>query len=146
MYRRRYELEPKLNIKNNSNSNDGNKHSYVTILLRIGDHEASVARAFLSIILISCFIGYLLYKICQYNAQQLRVRDGFLIVTLCWLLSTIMGAVPFVVTGSIPSFTDAFFESASGFSTTGGSILTDIEALPRCILFWRSFTHWIGGM
>lgn len=109
-------------------------------------HEASVARAFLSIILISCFIGYLLYKICQYNAQQLRVRDGFLIVTLCWLISAIMGAFPFVVTGSIPSFTDAFFESASGFSTTGGSILSDIESLPRGILFWRSFTHWIGGM
>ena len=108
--------------------------------------EYDIAKAFINIILIAGFVGFLLSKVCQYNAQQLRVRDGFLIVTLCWLLSTIMGAVPFVVTGSIPSFTDAFFESASGFSTTGGSILTDIEALPRGILFWRSFTHWIGGM
>lgn len=108
--------------------------------------ESDVAKAFINIILIAGFIGFLLSKVCQYNTKQLRVRDGFLIVTLCWLISTIMGAFPFVVTGSIPSFTDAFFESASGFSTTGGSILNDIEALPRGILFWRSFTHWIGGM
>lgn len=108
--------------------------------------EASEAKAFMRIILVGAFVGFLLSKVCQYNTKQLRVRDGFLIVTLCWLISTILGAFPFVVTGSIPSFTDAFFESASGFSTTGCSILNDIESLPKGILFWRSFTHWIGGM
>lgn len=108
--------------------------------------ETDVARAFASIMLLAVIIGLIIFKLCQYNAKQLRVRDGFLIVTLCWLVSTILGSIPFIVTGSIPSFTDAFFESASGFSTTGCSILTDIEALPKGILFWRSFTHWIGGM
>jgi trk system potassium uptake protein TrkH len=67
-------------------------------------------------------------------------------VSLSWLLVSVFGALPFVFSGSIPSFVNAFFESASGFSTTGASILTDIEILPKGILFWRSFTHWIGGM
>lgn len=109
-------------------------------------NEIAEAIAFIIIITLAGFTGYILSKVCLYNTKQLRVRDGFLIVTLCWLISTILGAIPFVATGSIPSITDAFFESASGFSTTGCSILTDIEALPKGVLFWRSFTHWIGGM
>lgn len=85
-------------------------------------------------------------KIFQHDFKTLRVKDGFLVVTLCWFFSAAVGAVPFVVTGSIPNPIDAFFESCSGFSTTGASILTDVEILPKGILFWRSFTHWIGGM
>jgi trk system potassium uptake protein len=78
--------------------------------------------------------------------HDVRVREGFAIVTFGWLLASAFGALPFVFSGAIPSYTDAFFETISGFTTTGATILTDIEALPRGVLFWRSFTHWIGGM
>ena len=78
--------------------------------------------------------------------RALSIRDSYLFVTLGWLAASAMGALPFVVSGSIPNYVDAFFETMSGFSTTGASILTDIEALPRSILFWRSMTHWLGGM
>lgn len=74
------------------------------------------------------------------------VRDGFAIVALGWLLVSVFGALPFIVSGAVPSVMDALFESVSGFSTTGASILTDVEVLPKGILFWRSFTHWMGGM
>jgi len=73
-------------------------------------------------------------------------KDGFVTVALCWIIISIFGAFPFMITGFIPNFFDAFFETASGFSTTGASILADVEALPKSLLFWRSFTHWIGGM
>ncbi len=78
--------------------------------------------------------------------RDVRVREGFAIVTFGWLLAAAFGALPFVIAGAIPSYTDAFFETMSGFTTTGASILTDIEAMPRGLLFWRSFTHWLGGM
>ncbi len=76
----------------------------------------------------------------------IKKRDGFLIVALGWVAMTTFGALPYLLTDSIPSITDAIFESVSGFSTTGASILNDIESLPKSILFWRSMTHWIGGM
>ncbi|MFH1416200.1 MAG: potassium transporter TrkG [Elusimicrobiota bacterium] len=78
--------------------------------------------------------------------HSFSTRDGFLLVTSSWILAAFFGALPFYISGSIPSLTDAFFESMSGFSTTGASILTDIEALSKPILFWRSLTHWLGGM
>lgn len=80
------------------------------------------------------------------SKHHLRTREGFLMVTASWITASAVGAVPFVLSGAIPSFTDAFFESMSGFTTTGASILTAIESLPRSILFWRSLTHWLGGM
>ncbi|MCB0784484.1 MAG: TrkH family potassium uptake protein, partial [Flavobacteriales bacterium] len=70
-------------------------------------------------------------------------REGFLVVTMGWLFLTFSGAMPYLTTGAIPSFTDAFFESVSGYTTTGASILVDIEALPRSVLFWRSYTQWV---
>ena len=73
-------------------------------------------------------------------------KDGCVAVALSWLALCIFGSVPFVLSGSIPHPIDAFFETVSGFTTTGSSILTDVEVLPHCILMWRSFTHWIGGM
>lgn len=77
---------------------------------------------------------------------QIYAREGFVIVALSWFLLSTFGALPFWISGYIPSFVDAVFETASGFTTTGASILTDVEALPNCLIFWRSFTHWIGGM
>ncbi len=78
--------------------------------------------------------------------RRIYAREGFVIVSLSWILMSIFGALPFVISGAIPSFVDAFFETVSGFTTTGATILNEIESLPKSILFWRSFTHWIGGM
>ena len=73
-------------------------------------------------------------------------KEGFVTVALSWIVLSIIGAIPFVISRSIPNPVDALFETVSGFTTTGASILSDVEALPHCMLMWRSFTHWIGGM
>ena len=78
--------------------------------------------------------------------QIFYTSEGFVTVSLCWVVMSIMGALPFLFSGSITSPVDALFETVSGFTTTGASILSDVEVLPKSILFWRSFTHWIGGM
>ncbi len=74
------------------------------------------------------------------------VKEGFITVALSWIIMSVVGCLPFVFNGDIPEFTDALFETISGFTTTGATILTDVEVLAKCSLFWRSFTHWIGGM
>lgn len=73
-------------------------------------------------------------------------REGFIIVALSWIILSLFGAVPFILSGVIPSFVDALFEAVSGFSTTGATVINDVESAPRSILMWRSFTHWVGGM
>lgn len=73
-------------------------------------------------------------------------KEGMVIVASAWMLWSIFGALPFTLSGCIPNYVDALFETVSGFTTTGSTCLTDVEALPNCMLFWRSFTHWIGGM
>ena len=78
--------------------------------------------------------------------SEIKKRDGYLIVVLGWLFMTFFGSLPYLISGSIPTITNAFFETMSGFTTTGSTILNDIEALPKSILFWRSMTQWIGGM
>lgn len=80
------------------------------------------------------------------KSRDIRPKEGFAIVALGWVCFSVFGSLPYLISGSIPSFTDAFFETISGFTTTGSTILTDIELLPKGILFWRSFTHWVGGM
>lgn len=80
------------------------------------------------------------------SIPDLSTRDGFLLVSLSWVLASAVGAVPFTLSGAIPRYVDALFETMSGFTTTGASILTVIEPLPKTILFWRSLTHWLGGM
>ncbi len=84
--------------------------------------------------------------LCKPKNSRMYAKDGFVCVAGAWLLMSMFGALPFVFSGAIPHYIDAFFETVSGFSTTGATILTDIESLPKGILFWRSFTHWIGGM
>ena len=74
------------------------------------------------------------------------IREGSIATALSWILLSVVGALPFWLSGEIPSFTDALFETVSGFTTTGASVLSNVEALSRCMLFWRSFTHWLGGM
>ncbi len=87
---------------------------------------------------------YLIARKADY--EKISNRDGFLAVTLSWLIFSLLGALPYLYSGTIPSFINAFFESTSGFTTTGSTILTDVEILPYSILFWRSLTHWIGGL
>ena len=78
--------------------------------------------------------------------MEIYSRDGFVCVSLSWVVLGVFGAVPFVITGEIPFYINALFEIVSGFTTTGASILSDVEALSHASLFWRSFSHWIGGM
>ena len=95
---------------------------------------------------IACLIlGFIL---CSRKEEhpKLYTREGFVSVALSWIVLSAAGAVPFVLTGDIPSYIDALFETISGFTTTGASILTDVEVMSNSGLFWRSFTHWIGGM
>ena len=89
--------------------------------------------------------GFLLTRI-KLRTKAIYARDGFVAVALIWILMAAFGAVPFVISGDIPSYVDAFFETMSGLTTTGASILNNIEGLSKAGLFWRSFTHWIGGM
>ena len=107
--------------------------------------EWMVLGVFLLTAALSAAAGALLHRI-KPKSQIFYMREGFATTALCWLLISVVGAVPFVLTGSIPNPVDAMFETVSGFTTTGASILPAVEDLPRGILFWRSFTHWIGGM
>jgi len=95
---------------------------------------------------IVCSLLWFLTKPRNGLGHQLRTREGFLMVAASWIAVSAVGALPFVLSKAIPSYTDAFFETISGFTTTGASILTEIENVPRSILFWRSLTHWLGGM
>ncbi|MCP4154397.1 MAG: TrkH family potassium uptake protein [bacterium] len=96
-------------------------------------------------ILTSVVIGGLLFKLTDAK-KELAIRDGFLIVAMGWFFMALFGGLPYYFSGAIPAFTDAFFESMSGFTTTGATILIEIEALPKALLFWRALSHWIGGM
>lgn len=105
----------------------------------------------LSAIAISCLLTFLsgvfLYVLTRSQKErELRHRDGFAVVTISWVVISLFGSLPFILSDSIPSFTDAYFEAMSGFTTTGASILIDIETIPEGILFWRSIAQWIGGM
>ncbi len=93
-----------------------------------------------------CLIAGKLLTLKKRKKTTLYARDGFVIVALSWIVMSIFGAMPFFLSGAIPNYVDALFETVSGFTTTGASILSDVEALPKCMLMWRSFTHWVGGM
>lgn len=102
--------------------------------------------AFLISIGIGLLIGVPLSAACKTEDRVIYAKEGFIIVALTWLCMSAVGALPFVISGEIPSYIDAFFETVSGFTTTGASILKDVESLSHGTLFWRSFTHWVGGM
>jgi len=115
-----------------------------SLIVALINHEKA-AIAFALTIGIIAVIGAALLRL-KTPKTRIFTRDGFAIVSLSWILVTLFGALPFLLSGSIPSFIDALFETASGFSTTGASILRNVEALPKSLLFWRSSTHWLGGM
>jgi len=94
-----------------------------------------------------CVFTGIALRLATHNAEKnINKREGYIIVSLVWVVFSLFGALPFVINGAIPSYTDAFFETISGFTTTGASILNDIESIPKGLLFWRSLTQWLGGM
>lgn len=102
--------------------------------------------AFLITVGIALALGLILKLTSRPDSKVIYAKEGFVIVTYAWVLMSAIGALPFFISGEIPNYIDAFFETVSGFTTTGASILTDVEAMSKGLLFWRSFTHWIGGM
>jgi trk system potassium uptake protein TrkH len=108
-------------------------------------HEPSYPFIWSSLITVS--LSVILYLVSRKAAsEKISYREGFLSVSLSWLVLACIGTLPYLISGSILSFVDAFFESSSGFTTTGASIISDVESISYSILFWRSFTHWIGGL
>ncbi|MGB2685335.1 MAG: potassium transporter TrkG [Olleya sp.] len=101
--------------------------------------------------LVSSGLGILIFGLLgminhRNHNKEMNKREGYIVVAFGWIVMSLSGAVPYLATGAIPNFTNAFFETMSGFTTTGASILNDIEIVPKGVLFWRSLTHWIGGM
>ena len=113
----------------------------ISLIYRDGVTVSLLVAAFITLTL-----GGLSMIFTRNPTKEMNKREGYIVVALGWVIMALTGALPYVVTGSIPSFTNAFFETMSGYTTTGASILNDIEAMPKGILFWRSLTHWIGGM
>ena len=103
------------------------------------------AMAILISLVITAAAGELL-SLLKPRSDNLRAREGFAVVALGWILVSFFGCLPFRLHGCIPKLVDAYFETVSGFTTTGATLLTDVEVLPKGLLFWRSFSHWVGGM
>lgn len=91
-------------------------------------------------------VGSLLTMMCRGTERNISRKDGYVVVTLCWVVFSLFGSLPYMLSGYISNFTDAFYETMSGFSTTGATILSNIEELPKSLLFWRMMTHWVGGL
>ncbi len=115
------------------------------VIFAIIYHEKS-GFAFLLSSLISLACGFLLKKLSMPKNHVIYAKDGFIIVAFAWTALSLVGALPLIISGEIPNFADALFETVSGFSTTGASVVTDLSKLSHAVLFWRSFTHWVGGM
>ncbi len=109
-------------------------------------YQEKEAWAYLIMAFLLCVLGKVTEILQKPKNKVIYAKEGFAIVAAAWIFLSVFGAIPFCMTGEIPSYVDAFFEIVSGFTTTGSSILTDIEALSHATLFWRSFSHWIGGM
>lgn len=109
--------------------------------------ESETINSLLISIWITLLSGIILYILSyKHNQSNIGKKEGYIIVTLTWLSISFFGALPFFISGAIPSYTDAFFETMSGFTTTGATILNDIESVSKGLLFWRSMTQWLGGM
>lgn len=109
-----------------------------------GDNKALFS--FVGVAVAGYIVGKILAKVFPATNRTMYAKEGFYIVSIAWITVSVMGALPFVISGEIPNFIDAVFETVSGFTTTGASILTNVEGLSKSIIFWRSFTHFIGGM
>ena len=133
-----------------SNKINISKYAFIGIVLGFTFvsyyYSDGVAAEMLEASIITIFIGVVIMLLTKNKRKELQKRDGYVIVTFGWIFMSLAGTLPYIITGAIPSFTDAFFETMSGYTTTGASILNDIESIPYGVLFWRSITHWIGGM
>ncbi|MFR7790257.1 MAG: TrkH family potassium uptake protein [Angelakisella sp.] len=118
----------------------------IPLLIAMGFKEHKQALAFLAAILIATGVGFLLRRVAPPQRQDIFSKEGFVIVAMAWLALSLVGALPFTISGAIPHYIDALFETVSGFTTTGATLLQDVEALSYSMQFWRCFTHWIGGM
>ena len=116
------------------------------LALCIYDKDMKAAGAFACSLLIIAVFSLVMFLICRKAQKKFYAREGLVCVALSWIMMSLFGALPFVISGEIPHYVDALFETVSGFTTTGASILNDVESMSRGLLFWRSFTHWIGGM
>ncbi len=110
------------------------------------DREWDVIASFVVSVSLICLAALLLRLFSRHANDNFQAQEGFLTVALSWIVISAMGALPFFISGQIPNYVDAFFETVSGFTTTGASILSDVESMSRGLLYWRSFTHWLGGM
>ena len=116
------------------------------LLISLGYGEMTAVYGFLLTMGIIAAVAGLLWLGCRKAPKVLNAKEGFVCVSMSWIMLSLMGCLPFFFSGAIPRFVDAFFETVSGFTTTGASILTEVESLPKGILYWRSFSHWVGGM
>lgn len=116
------------------------------LLIAVIDHEPRNILAYIESLCLILLVGGALVLFSRGGNRMFSAQEGFAATGLSWIFMSAFGALPFFLSGQIPSYVDAFFEMVSGFTTTGASILTDVEALSRCNLFWRSFSHWLGGM
>ena len=116
------------------------------LLIAVIDHEPRNILAYIESLCLILLVGSALLLFSRGGNRMFSAQEGFAATGLSWIFRSAFGALPFFLSGQIPSYVDAFFEMVSGFTTTGASILTDVEALSRCNLFWRSFSHWLGGM
>ena len=112
----------------------------------LGYGEWNSVRGFLYTIALLALVSLVLFLYCRKGAQSLNAKEGMVCVGSSWIILSLFGCLPFFISREIPHYVDAFFEIVSGFTTTGASILTDVEALPKSLLYWRSFSHWLGGM
>lgn len=116
------------------------------LLIAVIDREPRNILAYIEALCLILLVGSALLLFSRGGNRMFSAQEGFAATGLSWIFMSAFGALPFFLSGQIPSYVDAFFEMVSGFTTTGASILTDVEALSRCNLFWRSFSHWLGGM
>ena len=116
------------------------------LLIGLGYQEFSAVQAFGVTIALILVVALVLYRICKGAPSAFYAKDGLVCVGVSWVVLSLLGCLPFYLSREIPRYVDAFFEIVSGFTTTGASIVPDVEKLSHCILYWRSFSHWVGGM
>ncbi len=116
------------------------------LLISIYDRDWRAVIGLWGTILIILLVSVILFLVCRTAKKRFFAKEGLTCVGLSWIVLSMLGCLPFYISGEIPSYVDALFETVSGFTTTGASILTDVEAMSRGLLYWRSFSHWLGGM
>ena len=116
------------------------------LLISLGYGESAAVHGFVATLALIAVLAVPLYFLCRNARSAFYATDGMVCVALSWFILSLVGALPFRISGAIPRYIDALFETVSGFTTTGASILPEVESMAKGLLYWRSFTHWVGGM